>query len=72
MFGTQKSRPLWEVRSAELWEVTLVDGGSRRERRLGDWDAIPLTLAQDSLSGEVTTRLEIGRASCRERVYSVV
>jgi hypothetical protein len=61
MFGTQKSRPLWDVRSAELWEVTLADGSPRRERRLGDWDAIPLTLAQDSLSGDVmTTLVDVG------------
>jgi hypothetical protein len=53
MFGTQKSRPVWDVRSAELWE--LADG--KRSRRLGDWDSVPLTLAQDSLSGEVTTTL---------------
>ena len=53
MFGTQKSRPAWNVRSAELWELT--DG--KRSRRLGDWDSVPLTLAQDSLSGEATTTL---------------
>lgn len=53
MFGTQKSRPVWNVRSAELWE--LADG--KRVRRLGDWDSVPLTLAQDSLAAEVTTTL---------------
>jgi hypothetical protein len=53
MFGTQKSRPVWDVRSAELWEMA--DG--ERVRRLGDWDSVPLTLAQDSLSGEATTTL---------------
>ena len=53
MFGTQKSRPVWDVRSAELWEMA--DG--IRVRRLGDWDSVPLTLAQDSLSGEATTTL---------------
>jgi hypothetical protein len=53
MFGTQKSRPVWDVRSAELWEMA--DG--KRVRRLGDWDSVPLTLAQDSLSGEATTTL---------------
>lgn len=53
MFGTQKSRPVWDVRSAELWEMA--DG--KRLRRLGDWDSVPLTLAQDSLSGEATTTL---------------
>jgi aminopeptidase YwaD len=53
LFGTQKSRPVWDVRSAELWEMA--DG--KRVRRLGDWDSVPLTLAQDSLSGETTTTL---------------
>ena len=53
MFGTQKSRPVWNVRSAELWELA----NGKRVRRLGDWDAVPLTLAQDSLAGEVTTTL---------------
>jgi hypothetical protein len=53
MFGTQKSRPVWDVRSAELWELA----NGQRVRRLGDWDAVPLTLAQDSLAGEVTTTL---------------
>ena len=57
MFGTQKSRPVWDVRFAELWELEEVDGETRRLRRLGDWESVPLTLAQDSLSGDVTTTL---------------
>lgn len=57
MFGTQKSRPVWDVRFAQLWEVHDIGGESVRVRKLGDWDAVPLTLAQDSLSGEVTTSL---------------
>ena len=57
MYGTQKSRPVWDVRFAELWELEEVGGETRRVRRLGDWDAAPLTLAQDSLSGDVTTTL---------------
>ena len=57
MFGTQKSRPVWDVRSAELWELVEVNGQTVRSRRLGDWDSVPLTLAQDSLSGDVTTTL---------------
>jgi aminopeptidase YwaD len=64
MFGTQKSRPLWDVRSAELWELERVDGETRRVRRLGDWDSVPLSLAQDSLSGDVTTTLvDIGNGT---------
>ena len=57
MFGTQKSRPVWKVFFAELWEMESVDGEAIRKRRLGDWNAAPLTLAQDSLTGEVTTTL---------------
>jgi len=57
MFGTQKSRPVWNVRSAELWEVADAGGETKRVRRLGDWSSVPLSLAQDSLSGEATTTL---------------
>jgi len=57
MFGTQKSRPVWDVRSAELWELAEIDGEIVRRRRLGDWSSVPLSLAQDSLSGEATTTL---------------
>lgn len=56
-YGTQKSRPVWDVRGAALWEVKDVDGKQSRVRRLGNWDAIPLTLAQDSLSADVTASL---------------
>jgi aminopeptidase YwaD len=57
MYGTQKSRPVWNVRFAELWEVREEGGAFQRVRRLGDWDSVPLSLAQDSLSGEVTASL---------------
>lgn len=57
MFGTQKSRPVWEVRFAQLWEVQERDGTMHRVRKLGDWDSVPLTLAQDSLSADVTAPL---------------
>jgi aminopeptidase YwaD len=32
MFGTQKSRPVWSVRSAELWELGNIDGETIRVR----------------------------------------
>ena len=61
MFGTQKSRPVWDVRFAELWELETVEGKTRRLRRLGDWASVPLTLAQDSLSADVTaTLIDVG------------
>lgn len=54
MFGTQKSRFAWDVDFAELWELD--EGGDRLER-LASWEAMPLSVAQDSLSGSVTTTL---------------
>jgi hypothetical protein len=67
MYGTQKSRPVWEVKSAQLWEVRAQDGEYRRVRKLGDWDAVPLSLAQDSLSADVTAALvDIGAGTSDE------
>jgi len=67
MFGTQKSRPVWSVRSAELWELGNIDGETIRVRRLGDWDSVPLSLAQDSFSADVTAALvDIGSATSDE------
>jgi hypothetical protein len=61
LYGTQKSRKVWDVRFAELWELIEVDGEFTRSRRLGNWDAMPLSLAQDSLSADVTaTLVDIG------------
>lgn len=58
MFGTQKSRLAWEAESARLWEV---DAQGARLRRLADWESVPLSLAQDSVSGTVrTTLVDVG------------
>lgn len=54
MFGTQKSRYAWEVEFAELWEL---DGENQRVKRHGSWEALPLSVAQDSVSGKVTAAL---------------
>lgn len=58
MFGTQKSRPSWDVRSAELWE--LEERGTRgwvRAAKIADWESTPLSLAQDSDRADVTADL---------------
>lgn len=57
MYGTQRSRPVWKVEFAQLWEVRASDGGFERVRKLADWDAMPLSLAQDSLAGEAVAGL---------------
>lgn len=53
MFGTQKSRLAWDADFAELWELR--DG--KPETRLASFDAMPITLAQDSESADVTADL---------------
>src|SRR5205085_2814926 len=47
-YGTQRSRPGWNARSAELWEGN---------ERIASWADQPLSLAQDSASGRADTTL---------------
>jgi aminopeptidase YwaD len=56
-YGTQRSRPPWDAEFAELWEMKQEDGKWIPAVRWGDWDAQPLTLAQDSESADVTAEL---------------
>ena len=56
-YGTQKSRQPWDAEFAELWELRESDGAWTRHTRLASWDAMPITLAQDSESGEATAEL---------------
>ncbi|HEX4959513.1 MAG TPA: M28 family peptidase [Thermoanaerobaculia bacterium] len=56
-YGTQRSRPAWDVDFAELWEqrqegTSWVDG-----ERIASWEARPIVLAQDSASGEAAAEL---------------
>lgn len=66
-YGTQRSRPAWNAEFAELWEVA-ADG--TRIARLASWDATPIALAQDSVSGEVTTELVDVGAGTKDADYS--
>lgn len=56
-YGTQKSRPPWDAEFAELWELRQTSGEWTRHTRLASWDAMPVTLAQDSESGEAIADL---------------
>jgi aminopeptidase YwaD len=56
-YGTQRSRRPWNAEFAELWELRESGGEWQRAIRLASWDAVPLSLAQDSESGEVTADL---------------
>lgn len=53
-YGTQRSRPAWDAEFAELWEL---DASAGARKRIASFEATPVSLAQDSASGEVTTDL---------------
>lgn len=53
-YGTQRTRPPWDAEFAELWILRREGSAWVRDRRLASWDAMPITLAQDSESGEAT------------------
>lgn len=56
-YGTQKARPAWDAEFAELWEMDGLSGEPKPAVRIASWEAIPLTLAQDSESADVTAEL---------------
>lgn len=56
-YGTQKSRLAWDADFAELWELRQENGKWVNGAKLGDWNAMPITLAEDSESGDVTSDL---------------
>lgn len=56
-YGTQRSRPGWNARFAELWEQAQRDGAWADAVRIASWDDQPISLAQDSVSGAAETEL---------------
>ncbi len=56
-YGTQRSRRPWDADFAELWLLRKQGTGWQRAERLASWDAMPVSLAQDSESGQVTAAL---------------
>ncbi|MBS1543438.1 MAG: DUF4910 domain-containing protein [Bacteroidetes bacterium] len=69
MYGTQKSRLVWEAEFAELWEMEKDGDKWRPKTRLADWESMPITLAEDSESGEVTADLVDAGAGSSEKDY---
>ncbi|HZB47182.1 MAG TPA: M28 family peptidase [Pyrinomonadaceae bacterium] len=75
-YGTQRSRPPWDADFAELWEVRgdgLVSTPTRRTpvARLASWEAMPVTLAQDSESADVTAELVDVGGGVTEKDYAL-
>jgi len=59
-YGTQRSRPPWDVEFAELWEVK----GGAPAIKMASYDAEPVVLAEDSESADVTAELiDIGEGT---------
>jgi hypothetical protein len=56
-YGTQRSRPAWNARSAELWEQRQESGRWRDSIRVASFADQPITLAQDSVSGRAEAAL---------------
>lgn len=66
-YGTQKSRPAWDVEFAELWEVEKLNSNWAHKVKIADWESIPMVVAQDSHSGDVTGALiDIGKGTSEE------
>ncbi len=70
MFGTQKARPAWDAEFAELWQLEQRDQQWLPGTRIASWDSMPLSLAQDSDSGEVTADLVDVGPGTREQDYA--
>jgi aminopeptidase YwaD len=66
-YGTQKSRLAWEAEFAELWEL---DNSGNQAVRIADWQSMPITLAEDSESGDVTAELVDIGPGMSEQDYS--
>ncbi len=56
-YGTQKSRLAWDADFAELWELRQQGGAWTPAVRVASWEAMPVSLAEDSESGDVTADL---------------
>lgn len=69
-YGTQRSRPPWDVEFAELWELRETNGRWTPHERLASWETMPVSVAQDSESGEVTAELVDVGSGTSERDYT--
>ena len=69
-YGTQKARPAWNARFAELWEQRNQNGRWTDSERLASWTDEPISLAQDSISGAAEAELVDVGAGSREADYA--
>jgi aminopeptidase YwaD len=69
-YGTQRSRPAWNARFAELWERKGKGRKWRDGERIASWADEPLGLAQDSVSGRADADLVDVGAGTAESDYA--
>jgi aminopeptidase YwaD len=69
MYGTQKARLPWDGQFGELWELREQSGQWLPAARLCDFEAMPVTLAEDSSDAEVTADLVDVGAGTTEKDY---
>ncbi len=63
-YGTQRARPAWNARFAELWEQRRAGGRWVDAERVASWADQPISLAQDSVSGAANAELiDVGAGS---------
>ena len=64
LYGTHKTRPAWNVKFAELWQLENQNNQWAKTTKIADYESIPMVVAQDSKSGEVTANIvDIGRGT---------
>lgn len=64
LYGTHKTRPAWNVEFAELWELKEQNNHWIRHSKIADYESIPMVLAQDSKTGEISANLvDIGKGT---------
>lgn len=68
-YGTQKSRRPWNAEFAELWDLGASGEGSDPVR-IASWEAMPISLAQDSASGQALGELIDVGAGISESDYT--
>ena len=69
-YGTQKGRRAWDADFAELWMLRQEGGEWVRGERLASFDAMPVSLAQDSETGKATAALVDVGDGTSERDYA--
>jgi aminopeptidase YwaD len=65
VYGTQRSRPAWDAEFAELWEQRPGAAGAWTDaERVASWEARPITLAEDSATGQAAADLvDVGQGT---------